>query len=153
MGSAVAVLEPPPSPSRINLSRVIACGLVSGLVINISEFLLNQIVLLSDITTALARMNLPPVSGSAIPVFIALGFAGGIAAIWLYAAIRPRFGPGPRTALITGVFFWFVGYFWSGAVMYVLHMYPARLMAISLGWALVESVMATLIGASLYSEN
>lgn len=153
MGNAVAVMEPPRSPTRINTSRVITCGLVSGLVINISEFLLNQIVLLSDMTTALARMNLPPVSGAVIPIFIALGFAGGIAAIWLYAAIRPRFGPGPATAVITGVAFWFVGYFWSGAVMYALHMYPARLMAISLCWELVESVMATLIGASLYTET
>lgn len=153
MGSAVAVMEPPRSPGRINVARVIACGLVSGLVINISEFLLNQIVLLSDMTTALARMNLPPVSGSAIPIFIILGFAGGIAAIWLYTAVRPRFGPGPRTALIAGLFVWFFGYFWSGAVMYVLHMYPARLMAIALCWELVESIMATLIGASLYTEN
>jgi len=153
MGSAVAVMEPPRSPTRINTSRVIICGLVSGFVINISEFLLNQIVLRSDMTTALARMNLPPVSGAAVPTFIALGLAGGIAAIWLYAAIRPRFGPGPPTAVITGVFFWFVGYFWSGAVMYALHMYPARLMAISLCWELVESVMATLIGASLYTET
>ena len=152
MGSAVAVMDPA-APNRINAARVLLGGMAAGLVINISEFLLNQIVLLSDMTTALARMNLPPVGGAAIPVFIVLGFVGGIAAIWLYAAIRPRFGAGPKTALITGLFFWFVGYFWSGVVMYALHMYPARLMAISLCWELVESVMSTLIGASLYAEK
>ena len=93
---------------NINLARVILGGIVAGLVINFSEFVLNQVVLLSDMTTALARMNLPPVGGSAIPVFIVLGFVGGIAAVWLYAAIRPRFGAGPKTALIAGLFFWFV---------------------------------------------
>src|SRR5258708_3309562 len=138
MGSAVAVMEPvaPTGRSRINLMRVVLGGIVAGLVVNVSEFVLNQVVLLSDMTTALARMNLPPVGGSAIPVFIVLGFVGGIATVWLYAAIRPRFGAGPRTALTAGIYFWFVGYFWSGVVMYVLHMYPARLMAVSLSWGL-----------------
>ena len=138
---------------RINVARVIVGGIVAGLVINASEFLLNQIILLSDMTTALARMNLPPVGGSAIPVFIVLGFVGGITATWLYAAIRPRFGAGPKTAFVAGLFFWFVGYFWGGVAMYALHMYPARLMAIALCWELVEAIMATLIGASFYSEN
>ena len=104
-------------------------------------------------TTALARMNLPPVGGSAIPIFVVVGFVGGIAAVWLYAAIRSRFGAGPKTALIAGLFFWLVGYFWSGVVMYALHMYPARLMAIALCWELVESILATLAGASLYAEK
>ena len=155
MGSTVAVRETPGTgrPAGINIPRVILGGIVAGLVINISEFLLNQIVLLSDMTTALARMNLPPAGGSAIPIFIVVGFIGGIAAVWLYAAIRSRFGPGPKTALIAGLFFWLVGYFWSGVVMYALHMYPARLMAVSLCWELVESTMATLIGASLYTEK
>jgi hypothetical protein len=139
--------------NSINLGRVIIGGFAAGLFINVSEFILNQIVLLSDMTTALARMNLPPIGGMAIPVFIALGFVGGIAAVWLYAAIRPRFGAGPRTALTAGLYLWFVGYFWSGIAMYVLHMYPARLMAVSLSWALVESILATLIGAALYAEK
>ena len=139
--------------SRINVARLIVGGVVGGIVINISEFLLNQVVLLSDMTTALARMNLPPVGGSAIPIFIVLGFIGGLAAVWLYAAIRPRFGPGPKTALIAGLFFWFAGYFWGGVAMYALHMYPARLMAVTLSWELVESVVATMIGAALYSEK
>ena len=152
MGSVVAVMEPA-APNHINGSRVLVGGIVAGLVINASEFLLNQIILLSEMTTALARMNLPPVGGRAIPVFIILGFVGGIATVWLYAAIRPRFGAGPRTALTAGLFFWFVGYFWSGVVMFALHMYPARLMAISLVWELVESILAALIGAALYTES
>jgi hypothetical protein len=149
MGNAVAVME----RNNINLARVILGGIVAGVVINISEFTLNQVVLLSDMTTALARMNLPPVGGMAIPVFIALGFVGGIAAVWLYAAIRPRFGARPRTAVTAGVYFWFVGYLWSGLVMYALHMYPARLMAISLTWELVESILAAILGAALYTEK
>lgn len=28
--------------------------------------------------------------------------------IWLYAAIRPRYGPGPRTAIIAGFAMWLI---------------------------------------------
>jgi hypothetical protein len=155
MGSAVAVMEPgTPNPSgRINAPRVLIAGIAAGLVINASEFLLNQIVIVADMNTALARMNLPPAGGAAIPIFILLGFVGGISAVWLYAAIRPRFGAGPRTALAAGFFFWLIGYFWSGVVLLALHMFSARLMAISLCWELVESIAATLIGAALYAEK
>jgi hypothetical protein len=155
MGSAVAVMEPStPNPAaRINVARVLIGGMAAGLVINASEFLLNQIVIVTDMTTALARMNLPPAGGTAIPIFIVLGFIGGISAVWLYAAIRPRFGAGPKTALAAGLFFWLIGYFWSGMVMFALHMYSTRLVAISLCWELIESIAATLIGASLYAEK
>ena len=32
----------------------------------------------------------------------------GIGLIWLYAAIRPRYGPGPRTAAIAGFVMWLI---------------------------------------------
>jgi len=154
MGSAVAVMEPDrPNPGkRINVARVVVGGLAAGLVINLSEFVLNQVVIFSAMTTAFARMHLPPAGGSAIPVFIAVGFIGGISVVWLYAAIRPRFGAGPKTALAAGLFFWLVGYFWGGVVL-ALHMFPIRLMAVSLTWQLVESIAAALIGASIYAER
>ena len=68
--------------------------------------------------------------------FIALGFAGGVAMVWLYAAMRARLGPGPGTAALAGGIVWFLGYFYSGMAMYAMGMYPSRLMAISLVWGL-----------------
>ena len=35
-------------------------------------------------------------------------YAAGVLAMWLYAAIRPRFGPGPKTAVGAGVAFWLI---------------------------------------------
>jgi hypothetical protein len=29
--------------------------------------------------------------------------------MWLYAAIRPRYGPGPKTAAVAGFALWFIG--------------------------------------------
>ena len=38
--------------------------------------------------------------------FNLLGLAGGIAVIWIYAAIRPRFGAGMSTAVRAGLASW-----------------------------------------------
>lgn len=37
-------------------------------------------------------------------------FLMGLLIAWVYAAIRPRFGAGPRTAILAGFFTWFCGY-------------------------------------------
>jgi hypothetical protein len=153
MGNVVAVMEVPPPISRINVARVVLGGLVAGLVINLSEFVLNQIVIGADMTASLARMNLPPIGGAAIPFFIALGFADGIVTVWLYAAMRPRFGPGPRTAVMAGLAVWFFAYLNSAIVMHVMGMYTRRLLAISVAWELGESIVAALAGSALYAEK
>ena len=137
---------------RINTTRVIFGGIVAGLVINVSQFVLNMVVLAGDTAASMARLNLPPIGGSAIATFVALGFAGGLGMVWIYAAMRSRFGPGPKTAVLAGAIVWFFGYFYSGAAMYAMGMYPSRMMAISMAWGLVESIVAALAGGAMYSE-
>ena len=50
------------------------------------------------------------VGGGALLMFLAWGFLVGIFAVWLYAAIRPRYGAGPKTALCAGAAVWGLGY-------------------------------------------
>jgi hypothetical protein len=138
---------------RINMGRVVLGGLVAGLIINISEFVLNAVVLAQDLADALARRNLPTVGGSAIAMFVVLGFVLGIATIWLYAAIRPRYGAGPRTALCAGAAVWFFAYLYPALGMYVMGMFPGRLMWIGMIWGLVEVLIASVAGAALYREG
>ena len=40
---------------------------------------------------------------SAAAPWIVIDFLFGILIVWTYAAMRPRFGPGPKTALIAGI--------------------------------------------------
>ena len=138
--------------ASINLRGVVVGGLVAGLVINVSEYILNDPVLGADLAAAMTAHNLPPIGGSAIAVFVVLGFVLGLALVWLYAAIRPRFGPGPKTAAIAGVSVWLLAYFWSGVGYYVLGLFSERLVIIGLAWGLVELVVAGIAGARLYSE-
>lgn len=136
----------------INLARVVLGGLVAGLVINIGESVFNAWLFAADMEAAMARLNLPPVGGGAIAVFLVLGFALGIAAVWLYAAIRPRFGPGVNTALCAGATVWFFAYVYPSIGFVVMGMFPARLIGIGIVWGLGELLGATVVGAWLYQE-
>ena len=138
--------------ARINARGVVVGGLVAGLVINVSEYILNEPVLGADMAAELTARNLPPIGGNAIAGFVILGFVVGIVLVWLYAAIRPRFGAGPKTAAIAGVAVWFLDYFCGSVAFGELGIFSARLILIGLVWGLVELVVAGIAGARLYSE-
>ena len=127
-------------------------GLLAGVVINVSESILNLVVVGNAMNEAVARMNLPAPGGTAIAGFTLLGFALGIVMVWLYAAIRPRYGAGPSTALCAGSTVFFFAYFYSSMVMLFMGMFPGRLVAITLVWGLAELLVAALAGASVYKE-
>ena len=84
--------------SRINWGRVIVGGLAAGVVMNLGEWLLHEVILRERMESAAAAMGLERPTGSDIGIFVAMTFALGILLVWLYAAIRPRYGPGPKAA-------------------------------------------------------
>jgi len=137
---------------KINTVRVITGGLIAGLVMNISESLLNAVVLAKDVEQAMQSLNRPPVGGGEIAGLVALTFVVGIAAVWLYAAIRPRFGPGPKTAMLAGLALWAMVYLYSAVVGGAIGLFPAKVYFIGAVWELVATLIATLAGAAVYKE-
>jgi hypothetical protein len=139
---------------KINMARVIVGGLVAGLVWNIGEYILNEPNLGEKWRAAYEALGKPPQeSASTIAIFVGVTFVLGIVAVWLYAAMRPRFGPGPKTAFITGLVLWLVlsGTFW--AWNQAIGLFPRDISTITLIWGLFEIPIATLIGAWLYREK
>jgi hypothetical protein len=137
---------------KINLGRVVAGGLLAGLVLNIGEAILNTLVVASQVEAAMMALNLPPVDSRAIIGFVILGFALGIAMVWVYAAIRTRFGPGVPTAVVAGVIVWFLAYLYPNAGMSIARVWPNDLLVIVTVWGLAEAVLAAIAGAWMYSE-
>jgi hypothetical protein len=135
------------------MARVLIGGVVAGLVINVGEYVLNMFVLKAEMEEALSRMNLPPVEGAQIAVFVALAFALGIATVWLYAAIRPRLGAGVSTAMCAGSTVWFLAYVYPSLGMWMMGMFPTGSMMIGLGWGLAEVLAGAVVGAWLYQEG
>jgi hypothetical protein len=82
-----------------------------------------------------------------------LGISARHSAVWLYAAIRPRYDAGPKTAIRAGVFTWAVGVFLANLSNYPLGLFPTRLLVVSSIVALIEIVVATLVGAWVYKEE
>lgn len=137
---------------RINMGRVLLGGLAAGVVINFGEFILNEKVMAADMQAFMAKLGLPVPAGGTIGVFVLLGFALGIVVTWLYAAIRPRFGPGPKTAVCAGVATWLLCAVYPTAFFLVLGMMPAGSLVTGMVWELVEIPLAAVVGAWLYRE-
>ena len=137
---------------RINTGRVILGGLVAGLVINIGESILNIPIIGAESDAALQALGLEPIGGRAIAVFVAMGFLLGLLTVWLYAAMRPRFGPGPKTAVIAGLVVWVLGVLFPSIGYGILGVFPVRLSVIVTVWGLFEMPIAAVAGACLYKE-
>jgi|SRR5215469_1780742 len=137
---------------KINLGRVILGGIVAGIIIDIIEYVLNAIVLADRWNAIIAAHNLPQFTTNAIIVFNIIGLVTGIAAVWTYAAIRPRFGEGPSTAVIAALLIWIVSYLLPDAGNVVIGLFPMSLTLVLVCVGLVEIVIATLAGAFIYKE-
>jgi hypothetical protein len=138
--------------NKMNVGRIIGGGLVAGVVLNIGEFLLNGPVIGKRWEAALEAKNISVPGGGAIALFVVLAFVLGIAVVWLYAAIRPRFGAGPKTAIIAGLAVWFFVWLWVNISMLPMDIFPTSLLLITLVWGFFEVPLATLAGAWVYKE-
>jgi len=138
--------------NKINVGRVVLGGLLAGLVMNIGEFLLNDFVLASQMKAWFAAHNFAEPSGSFVAIAVSLTFVLGIVVVLTYALIRPRLGPGPKTAVVAGLIAWFILYFYSGIINGVLFGFSAGLIGTLLIWGLVEYLLAAIAGAWLYKE-
>ena len=137
---------------KINLGRVILGGLLAGLVINVSEAVLNMGVIAAPMDEVLRARNLPPMNNTSMTVWIVLSFLLGIVTVWLYAAIRPRYGAGVGAAIMAGLIVFFLAYAYTMTGMAVMGFVPRSLLLITLCWGLVEILAASVIGAWAYKE-
>ena len=138
----------------INMGRVFLGGLLAGVIVNISEWILNGVVLKTAHEEAMKALNKAvPMSGSQMAVWVLIGFVFGIAAIWLYAAIRPRYGPGPGTAARAGIAAWFFMNLYSTIVMANMGLFQGNALVVAAIWTLVQWIVATVVGAWAYKEE
>jgi apolipoprotein N-acyltransferase len=138
---------------KINWRRLLIGGLVAGAVMNLLSFAEWKLLmgpLLSDAMQA-AGQTLQESATMGLVVTVTF-FVVGILVVWLYAAIRPRFGPGPGTAAMAGVA---VGILLGMLVAWGMssQLIPATVWATDAVATLVIVVIGTLIGARLYREQ
>jgi len=140
--------------AHTNRGRVILGGLLAGVVINLVEFVLNGVVLKDAWAQAMQAIGKPAQpSGGEILLFNVWGFLLGIAAVWLYAGIRSRYGAGVATAVRAGLAVWFLSVFLADLGLGATGIFPVRLMVITGLVELFEIPIATVVGAWIYKEE
>ena len=135
---------------RINVKGVIIGGLVAGLILNIVDFLVWGVWLSAEIAASV-KGGAPAVQ-SLVPLFVILDFIYGIVLVYLYAAIRPRFGAGPGTAVHAGLIIWIIAALLHAVGEAPLGLLPMKLYTIGTLVALIEFPIATIVGAKFYRE-
>lgn len=139
---------------KINISRVILGGIVAGIVNNILAYLVDGLMLAPQWSVAMRALGRPDFSVNQIVAFNIIGLLYGILVVWLYAAMRPRYGAGPKTAVFAGLMAWAIGALLPNtSLMGIQGLFPANLTVMTTAAAIVESVVAALAGAALYKES
>src|SRR5436305_14732002 len=89
---------------KINYGRVVLGGLVAGIVATLLDWFSNAVLMGQLWVDAMKSLNRPMLmTGQVLGGGLLLELVGGIVAVWTYAAIRPRFGAGARTAAYAGL--------------------------------------------------
>ena len=103
---------------KINWGRVVVGGMLAGVVLTVLATASTALFGQQGLLTAVQAFR---PSGSIAPLFFIFVFLFlGLLMTWCYAAIRPCFGPGPKTAAIAGLAVWLiaVGEFLRSVAMY-----------------------------------
>jgi len=140
--------------SSINTGRVVIGGLLAGVVMNACDMFWNLIVLKDDMVAMSQRLGMDPAAAtsfSAAVPWIVVDFVIGVALVWSYAGFRPRFGPGPKTALLAAVAPWVV----TSAVVFgftSMGLMPMAAFVKGTLAAAVTTILGSIVGAWAYRE-
>jgi len=94
----------------------------------------------------------PGAMDSLVPLFVVLDFVYGIGLLWVYAAIRPRFGAGAKTAVIAGVAVWFFAGLLHSVGEGPMGLFPQQMYTVGTIVELVKYAVAGAVGAYVYKE-
>ncbi len=141
--------------ARINWRRVLLGGLITGVIILAAQITFHWAIVGWNwwFFRALAQ---PIAQAPGIARYAGLHLIAGIAVIWLYAAARPRYGPGPKTAALIGIAYWVVGYALPAISFQPLiadAFRNTRMWVISELVYLLAVVLGSLAGARVYTEE
>jgi hypothetical protein len=138
---------------KVNVGRVILGGLVAGIVYDILGYLVDGMWLAPQWAAGMQALGHADFSSKQWIYFQVLGLITGIVTIWIYAAIRPRYGAGMKTAVFAAVMVWIVALLVPNlSFMWVSHLFSHHLAAMTTAGALVEIIVGAIAGAALYKE-
>jgi hypothetical protein len=140
----------------MNLKSMSIAGAVAGVVMNAIDIIANMLIVDNGLRARLdminpglwAQMNAP----GRLVQYILIDFVFAFALVWLYAAIRPRFGPGPSSALRAAAY-GFVVYTTTQFLFVMMGLFTVKYVAGNAILTIVSYSAAALAGAKFYKEE
>lgn len=136
----------------INVARWLAGGVVAGIVMWVIEGVASMFYM-EDMQTAMESLGLSmEMTAWTWVMTVLMSVLTGLVLVFFYAAARPRFGPGPKTAIIVAVALFIGGTLLTLMGYGMMGLFPTRLLVI---WGIigfVELILVSLAGAWVYRE-
>ena len=140
----------------MNLQRIVVGGLVAGIICFIGDGVVHGVLLQPrwmEITAALHLPNSEADRQASMGWFLAYDLVKGLAALVVYAMIRPRFGPGPRTAIIAGLVTWALCIPLALGGMIPMHFFGRKFALLWSIYGAFPVLLGSIAGAALYKES
>lgn len=140
----------------MNTSKIVVGGLAAGVVMSVLGILLIGLALgpqmNAQMDAVVPGLSAKMAGTAGMVLGIASNFVIGVLLVWLYAAMRPRFGPGFRTAAYAALPIWICGWvFYQGWYIGGLMTGMTYILA---GFAnLVVLLASAYVGGMLYKEE
>ena len=137
---------------RVNWGRVVLCGFLTGVVWGALYAIVLPLVG-RDFLAALPGFHghFPGTTAGMRGIVLISPLVLGISTMWIYASIRPRYGPGPKTAAVAGFSLWFFGS-WVDVSWAALGAVPLGALVGPVAASLPIVLVAAVIGAWPYKE-
>lgn len=142
----------------INNQRVLIGGFAAGIVVNLIDYISNGVIF-ADRMRAEANAFKPglgdmaaQMDGGTLAGYVIMDFVIGGLLVWTYAAMRPRFGPGVKTAIYTGLIFWIFGMILTSGYMQMGMTSRGLWLSLAVVWG-IALILGSIVGAWVYKED
>jgi len=137
----------------INVGRWLASGFAASVVVFLVEGMAS-VFYMDEMETSLEALGITmEMSTSGWIMAILVSLIVGMTIMFFYVAARPRFGPGPKTAILAGTVIWLCGNVLALIGYQMIGIYPTSMLVMWGGIGLVEMNLAALVGGWIYQEE
>ncbi len=141
--------------SNVNWGKFILGALIVAAICFVSDGFLHQRVVTEQWQAVIAALGatVPEHGGFSMIWFVVFEAGRGFLAMYVYVLLRPRLGPGVKTATWAGVVTW-VAFSLTGPAQFIpLGFYSTMLWFSVAVYQLVFTIIAAIMGAAPYSEK
>jgi hypothetical protein len=140
----------------IRVGRVAMAGIAAGLVMGVIDWIVGKFItgpmMIADMNNFKAGMGDAMNAPNAWMGQFFFDIIMGVLLVWLYAAIRPRFGAGMKTAVFAAIYIWLVASYFTLAYGFMGMMTWGHWI-IQAGIWFVILLIAASVGGRIYTED